>query len=847
MRKVQKAQADDFLKILQQAHNQLRKLIELRDIKNALLLLQDCQEGAVALGTMIEQAEGEGVKAVSILEEYCESVYQIYNNLSSNEDMSANKAYKILNQLWVRISNNIANDIVVKKEVVFLPYKASMWDSFESVWRAAEDDPDCDAYVVPIPYYDRNSDGSLGKLHYEGSQYPAYVQIIHYDAYDLETRKPDIVFIHSPYDECNYVTSVAPRFYSKNLRHYVDKLIYIPYFVLGEGMYESMCVTPGTLLADYVIAHSEKAKDDYIKYLKKFYIQNAVMKAEEAENMLRRKILPLGSPKIDKVINGKKEDYKLPEQWKKLLESKKAVLYNTGVSGILNGNEQELKKIKDTIAFFASRDDVLLWWRPHPLIGATVQSMRNHLLNEYLELVAEYKSLGIGIYDDTADLHRAVFWTDIYYGDDSSVIYLYGVQGKPIVMQNIYYLTTDDVVGSAQSVRYRISCEVLGDIYFFALEYNCLYRLDMSSGRIIVVSDVPGEQKMETSLYSGMFFRDGTIWLVPSRAHALAAYCLETGQWEFYDLPDRIKSYTQTEDKIYMISSDYKMLWCMNMYEKKLERKEIFYQQKESFSKSDESYSIDSYLIDGNLYYLIAYTNIIAMCDIERGQAKLLHVGAEQNQYQRMVYDGNCFWFLSGNNKLGIVCWNGKQVIESDADSYPKGFSALWGFKNFICVDEYIWLFPYKGNAILCFNKKTKQITRVLEMSRIFGEEIVNIDNTLLLSDGRIVVSASKTNTDSFIVFFNDDCEMAVEYSSTCADEKRIAYNQIFERLEQEKYTSIYAYQISEGNIYTLKRVCDALIKSEHTYSAMKSYFRSLYANSDGTAGVHIWEEVKGC
>ena len=35
----------------------------------------------------------------------------------------------------------------VRKEVVFLPYKASMWDSLESVWKAAEEDPDCVAYV----------------------------------------------------------------------------------------------------------------------------------------------------------------------------------------------------------------------------------------------------------------------------------------------------------------------------------------------------------------------------------------------------------------------------------------------------------------------------------------------------------------------------------------------------------------------------------------------------------------------------------------------------------------------------------------------------------------------------
>ncbi len=847
MRTAQKELAKNLIKLLEQAHDQIRNDIGKQDVQSALMLLADCQEKAIELGTMIEKSEGDGLKAVSMLEEYCEMAYQIYDKLSNGEEVGANKAYKILRQQIVRVSNSVANDIAVKKEVVFIPYKASMWDSLESVWRAADADAGCDAYVVPIPYYDKNPDGSLKEWHYEIDEYPKDVPVVDYREYDFEERHPDIVFFHNPYDQYNLVTSVEPFFYTENLRKYADKLVYIPYFVLGEGMYESMCVTQGTLSSNIVIAHSETAKEDYIRHMKKSYMKDTDIREAEIENILQKKILPLGSPKIDKVVNGKREDYELPEEWKKKLDGKKAVLYNTGVSGILNGNEQELKKIKDTIAFFAKRDDVVLWWRPHPLAGATVQTMRNYLFDEYLAIIEDYKKSGIGIFDDTADLHRAVIWTDMYYGDDSSVIYLYGVQGKPIVMQNIYRLAADDIVGTAQGIRYRISCEVSGDIYFFALEYNYLYRIDMSTGRIIAVSDVPGEQKMETSLYSGMFFRDGTIWLVPSRAHALAAYCLETGQWELYDLPDRIKSYAQAEDKIYMISSDYKTLWCMDIYAKKLERKEIFYQQKERFGKSDESYSIDSYLIYGNLYYLIAYTNIIAVCDIEHGQAKLLHIGDGKNQYQRMTYDGSYFWLLPDNDKLGVVCWNGKQVNESDADSYPKGFSAPWGFKNLVCADNYIWLFPYRGNAILCFDKNKKQITRVLEMSRIFGEEVVDIDNTLLLSDGRIAVSASRMNTGSLILLFNNACEMAVEYSSTCADEKRIAYNQIFERLEQEKYTSIYAYQISEGNIYTLKRVCDALIKSEHTYSAMKSYFRSLYANSDGTAGVHIWEEVKGC
>lgn len=43
-----------------------------------------------------------------------------------------------------------------------------MWDSLESVWKKAAADERCEAYVVPIPYFDKNPDGSLGQMHYDG-------------------------------------------------------------------------------------------------------------------------------------------------------------------------------------------------------------------------------------------------------------------------------------------------------------------------------------------------------------------------------------------------------------------------------------------------------------------------------------------------------------------------------------------------------------------------------------------------------------------------------------------------------------------------------------------------------
>ena len=155
MRKAHKKQAEDFIKLLEQAHLEIKKYIESKDYPIAMDLLSQCQEGAIGLGNLIEHDEGEGFITIPLLESYCELIYEIYEKLGTSETEPASvnpgKIHKDLKRTLIQVENSIKNDIKVRLEIAFLPYKASMWDSLESVWQAAEADPDCDAYVIPIP------------------------------------------------------------------------------------------------------------------------------------------------------------------------------------------------------------------------------------------------------------------------------------------------------------------------------------------------------------------------------------------------------------------------------------------------------------------------------------------------------------------------------------------------------------------------------------------------------------------------------------------------------------------------------------------------------------------------
>lgn len=458
MRKADKESILQLLQTLHKVHREIKKQIEKKELLTAQDLLAQCQEAAISIGNIIEQSEGENCITVSYLEDYCEFLYQVHETLGEkilekHIGILAEKTLKRLKEEMIRIENSVKQDIPVRREVVFFPYKASMWDSLESVYLAAKADPNCDAYCVPIPYFDRNSDHSLGQMHYEGAEYPENIEITDWQTYNFEERRPDVIYIHNPYDEYNYVTCVHPRFFSRNLKKYTDELIYIPYFVLNEIEPDNQAAidnmkhfiwTPGVIFADKVILQSEKMKQIYVNEYLKAAKENGLTGKHVERRALEQKFLGTGSPKFDKVERTKKENLEIPEEWKQIIyrpdgSRKKVIFYNTGLSALMKHNEQMLIKMKSVFqTFYENREKVALLWRPHPLIEATLKSTRPWLWEEYQEMRDKYLSDGWGIYDDSTDLDRAIVVSDAYYGDGSSVVQLYQKTGKPVMIQNVH-------------------------------------------------------------------------------------------------------------------------------------------------------------------------------------------------------------------------------------------------------------------------------------------------------------------------------------------------------------------------------------------------------------------------
>ncbi len=415
MRKYFKNNILEVFASIYEAHGVVKDLVSRKEYSNAQNLLADCQDTALELSDAIEASEGEGFVTVLLLEEYCKALYEAAVSLSDENNADI---LERIDAALAKVEESAKNDIQVRLEVVFCPYKASMWDSLESIWRAAVSDPNCDVYVVAAPYYDRNPDHSFGAFHYEGNCYPDYVPIIHYDQYDFETRMPDIVYIHNPYDNCNYVTSVDPRFYSFELKKHTPMLVYVPYHI-------------STFFADFSTAPNNIASG--FRYSDRIITQSKIQKEYYAAGGIAPdKLLALGSPKTDYIINNL-DSVDVPKQWEEITEGKITFMLNTSIAYLLRIENwaEEMNKIID---IFANDESCALIWRPHPLLDATVRSMRPNMLNAYLDVMQRAKTCSNIVLDTEDSAYPAMKLSDALISDSSSLVAQFSLTNKPVLL-----------------------------------------------------------------------------------------------------------------------------------------------------------------------------------------------------------------------------------------------------------------------------------------------------------------------------------------------------------------------------------------------------------------------------
>lgn len=706
MRQFQKQQLLDIIDSLHILHKEIRQRTDLKNLSSVKTALADCQEAAIQIGEAIERMTENGKEAVCALELYCEKLYVVNEQV---EIISAHKIYKILEENIIKAENAIIH-IPTSKEIVFLPYKASMWDSLEGIYQAAKEEQNSNVYCIPIPYYDKNIDGSLGELHYEGHEYPGNVEVVDYRTYNLEERHPDIIYIHNPYDEWNNVTCVPERYFSRNLRENTEKLIYIPYFILEEidpnnkGKIEKMkhfCFLPGVIYAHKVIVQSEN--------MRQIYISEYIKEAEKLglptnKKIIEEKILGLGSPKIDKVQNTKKESLEIPEKWTQIIKRtdgkwKKIIFYNTSINALLRYDADMLEKMKSVFGIFrVLQDEAVLLWRPHPLLLSTIKSMRPHLLTAYEKIVEDYRNSGWGIYDDSSDMDRAVVISDIYYGDSSSVAQLYRSLGKPVYIQRVNW--TGITLGD--------SCCCNGIYFFLDCNGRQIYYLEEESSVVKEVESISYHTE-EPFRFSGIISNGHDIVLLPQNEKFIYVYDTELKKvHKIGKMGNSISTaYVQCDRYVYMFPCQGKEIIELDMTN---------YEQRSYEISQDvgEKHSIIKafWICKDSIYVVVHGTGVVIEFNIVTKTVEQFNIGCGQYKYVCICGDnkgqallisecGKIMSWSPETEKIEIVCRDNNLT--------------KYSFWKSIYVKETneAWFFPYEMSAILVIDMKTGNRTSI--------------------------------------------------------------------------------------------------------------------------------------
>lgn len=731
-----------------------------------------------------------------------------------------------------------------KKNIVFLPYKASMWDSLESIWQAASEDKEyCNTYVIPIPYADLTPDRKVAKWHCEIDLFPKDVPVLDYKKVNLKKLKPDVIFIHNPYDNYNLVTSVDSTFYSANLKPLTKLLVYVPYYATTGLMSEGQKYMPSYDNSDYII------------------IQSEAMRAFFDPAIPAEKLQPLGSPKFDRVIQMCKNPPEAPEEWKEKINGRKVYFYNTSLGGLLQNTEKFLLKMRYVFETFAGRNDACLLWRPHPLINATLGSMRQEAQTAFNQLKNYFIENDLGIYDDTADIDKSIALSDFYIGDiKTSVTSLFGVAGKPsfFLNNNISTLPTDSDKHNMYVRLFNPECKdwiiTQGNKLYHAPnhDYHYHYCCDLDSHSV-------------GNYYKYVLEIDDKILVFPSYAQDILV--IKNNNIERTIPLKKVSNEKALHlfaeiihigDYVFIVPDNYPYLVRYNIKTDEVKYisgfNDIFIQPRPC-----DMHRNAHAIWNNHLLLASPNTRAVLILNIQTSEIQIITLPSKKSSKGGFISiasdpDGETFWLLPYIGKT-ITRLNMADGTLTEYSAIPQGFQCRMipqgivcderPFSSAVCDENEVFLVPFWGNMFVRLDKKTgymQEWKTPFEISFEVKNPYVTYNKTGLfryLPDKKEIFFWHLTNRQCYSFNLESKTFDKIDIRLDIEELEQHA-NGFKSRSEWEPYGCY------EGAFQTLVKLLDNELPGQKFDSEeqLKSY-EKFNASMDGRAGEKIYQFVK--
>ena len=411
--------------------------------EDIITYLSELQNNIVSFGTLTESIKGEDCNTVKLLEQYLEVIYKVAKYVQKFDEgisyeASAESKYAECDEgvkdTFASISEAIDSEIVNRRSVLFLPVKAKHFGSMRMAYEMETATPDTDVYVMPLPYYYKEYDGSFkDEMHIDTEEFiKANIPVTDYSRFDLSLLCPEKIYINSAYDEYNMAVSVDTRFYARIVKKYTEKLIYIPYFKLMEfdrANYpcwynmQYYCTVPGVVMADKVYVQSENTRKAYIDKL------NEWVGDEQYTDIWEQKI---------DVYNESCEEHSEDEL--RDAGSKKTIVWFVSAGSLAEFGDRYIEKAYRNLDVFAlSKDKLKVLLISEPFLDEMIKTYSDELYKKWTGFIDEFNRSGIGEVVSQVEEKsvEALLKANAYYGDPSYICKDFILMKKPVMLQNV--------------------------------------------------------------------------------------------------------------------------------------------------------------------------------------------------------------------------------------------------------------------------------------------------------------------------------------------------------------------------------------------------------------------------
>lgn len=826
MKRQTKKQVTDLLISLTEAVQVLKTGIG-EELQSQMLL--DCIQASIAITNVLCREPQIGEAAARHLKE-CQAIAE--QLLTKSDQIELERLEQAVSAVC-----QMAAEIPVTYLVVFLPYKAEMWDSMASVWEACQKDERCECVVMPIPYYTWDTVAYKWELCYDGGKFPNEIPIVSYQDYPLNRHRPDVAYIHNPFDDHNRVTSVHPSFYSHELKKNTDILVYIPYYVTSGYFSSAYRDLPVNRHADYLIWQSEHVKN----CCRGTYFYD--------------KILPFGSPKLDHVIRTCQNGSRMPAEWQSLLEGKRVLMLNTSINSFLSYGNEMFKKLRRLFRLMQVKKQAALIWRPHPLLEATIQSMRPELSGEFSSLKTTFIDSRIGVFDQTADIADTVALSDGYIGEaESSVKNLFAAAGKPVFILN-FHISAPYNATEKRTVYFSDLVMDGTRAWITAHDFNALLSLQIKDKKIRLIDRMTESSKWR-SAYSHLAFHDGKLYLSPDFACCPVEY--DPGKetctaliTEHADALLRRGNVVAYQGKVFFLPKQNGSILEWNISAQKWKTHDACIQKLCGKINRKLPETFDCQADGSDLWAATPYNNCVLQFGMDSGLYTIHHIGEPHNRYSGLVVDPEYLW-LAELGSGAVLRWHrlsGSVTIfamPAEFCTWENYAGDKIAHQKLVDLDEWIITVPAHASGMVKIHKETGKTSMLLQdfwsgADKAANGYLPNVNYTASITarlDGeRILVQRSYDAAAAVVHVSKEDCQCFTPMLSAEDFSRFTDHEDGFEQISREAVFMKY-----ESRLFSLEDYLD------HFMTGLTADLRerqlkaneSMASNLDGSCGEKI-------